>query len=78
MSNNRKYVGTEYTATAALLVAAFVFSPSILFLSRPLGYGGVALALACSILCTAFAWLLWKRHSELTIPSIANEKREGK
>lgn len=78
MSDSQKYVGTEYTATAALLVAALVFSPSILFLSGPFGYGSVAVALACSILCTAFAWLLWKRHSELTIPLITNEKREGK
>jgi hypothetical protein len=78
MSNNLKYVGTEYTATAALLVAALVFTPFFLFLSRPFGYGGVAAAFACSISCAAFAWFQWKRNSELTIPSIAAAKRERK
>jgi hypothetical protein len=73
MSNSQqKYTGTRYTTTVALLIVAFVFSPAVLMLSRPFGSVATSIAVACSALCVAFAWVNWKRHSELTILSIAS------
>lgn len=66
----QKYVGTQYTMTVAMLIVAFVFSPAVLLLSRPFGYVAPSIALACSAFCVAFAFINWKKHSELTIPSI--------
>ena len=71
IKSHQKYTGTQYTMTVALLIVAFIFSPAVLMVSRPLGYVSVSLALACSALCVILAWVNWKRHSELTIPSIA-------
>jgi hypothetical protein len=70
----QKYAGTRYTATVALLLVAFVFTPAILMLSRPFGYVAPSLAAACSALCVVFAWVNWKRHSELTIPSMTSSR----
>ena len=36
--------GTRWTTTIAFLVIAFVFSPAILMISRPVGYASVSLA----------------------------------
>jgi len=68
--SHQKPTGTDYTMTAALLLMAVVLIPAILFLSRPLGYGSVALALACSVMCVALARIRWKKHSQVTIPSL--------
>jgi hypothetical protein len=65
-----KSTGTRYTMTAALLLVAFIFSPIVLIASRPFGYVSVALALACSALCVAWAWVNGNKYSALTIPSI--------
>jgi len=54
--------GTGYTTTVALLAVAFVFSPAILFLSRPFGYKAAALAITCSVLCAGWAWINWSRR----------------
>ena len=67
-----RYAGTRYTVGVAMLVVACVFSPAVLLLSRPAGYVAPAMALACSISCVAFAFINWKKHSELTIPSITS------
>jgi hypothetical protein len=72
--SNQKSTGTGYTTTVALLAMAFIFSPALLFISRPFGYGAVSAALACSALCAGWAWVNWKKSSQLTIPSIANQR----
>lgn len=69
-ASHQKYTGTQYTMTIALLLMAFVFSPVVLLVSRPVEYLSVSLAIVCSALCAGFAWINWKKHSELTIPSI--------
>ena len=67
---HQKPTGTQHTMTVALIVVAFVFSPAVLFVSRPFGYTSVALAFACSALCIAMAGLYRKKYSQLTIPSL--------
>ena len=68
--SQQKSTGTQYTLTAALLIVAFIFSPAVLLVSRPFGYLSVSLALACSMLCVASAWVIWRKYSQLTIPSL--------
>jgi len=68
--SQQKSTGTQYTVTAALLIVAFVFIPAVLIVSRPFGYASVSLALACSALCVAYAWVNWRSYSQLTIPSL--------
>lgn len=75
-ASSQKSTGTEYTRTVAFLVVAFIFSPAILFFSRPLGYLSVSLAIACSALCVALAWVNWKKSSQLSIPSIEDQGAE--
>ena len=70
LKSNQITTGTQYTGTVALLVVAFIFSPAALILSRPLGYLSVSLAAASSMLCIVLARVNWKRHSQLTMPSI--------
>jgi flagellar biosynthesis protein FliP len=77
-ASGQKSTGTEYTTTVAFLVVAFIFSPAILIFFRPFGYVSVSLAIACSALCVALAWVNWKRSSQLTIPSITGEKAAAK
>lgn len=76
--SQQKYTGTRYTMTVTLLIVAFIMSPVALMASRPLGYVSVALALACSVVCSAMAWINWRNHSELTIPSIVARKSRAK
>lgn len=56
--------GSRHTFTVALLVLAFVFSPALLILSRPVGLVSATLAAACSALCAVLAWFNWNRHSQ--------------
>jgi hypothetical protein len=70
----QRYTGTQYTFTAALLALAFLFSPALLILSRPVGLFSASLAIAGSALCVIFAWFNWNRHSELTITSIRSRR----
>lgn len=65
-----KNTGRDYTLTVALLAIALLFSPIILFTSRPLGYSAIALTLAISASCTSLAFLSWKKLSQLSIPTI--------
>ncbi len=66
----QKSTGRDFTWTVALLSVAFIFSPAVLIVSRPVGAIGVWLALACSGLCIAIVWVNWRRYSRLSIPSI--------
>jgi hypothetical protein len=59
-----KSASAKYTTTVALLVFAFIFSPAILLVSRPVGFGSIALAAAGSIACVAYAWINWRKNSE--------------
>lgn len=68
--SHEKSTGTQYTLTVTLLALAFVFSPALLVLSNRFGYVSVSLAVVCSTLCVALAWLNWSKYSRLTIPSI--------
>lgn len=73
----RKPTGTAYTPTVALLLLAFIFSPAVLFASRPFGYLSIFLALTCSALCVSLAWFSWKK-SQPFISSIAVQDARGK
>jgi hypothetical protein len=55
--------GTGNTTTIAYLAVAFIFSPAVLFASRPLSYLSVGLAIGCSAVCLALAWTNWKKSS---------------
>ena len=76
--SHQKSTGTGYTMTVALLAVAFIFSPAILFISRPFGYGAVSLAIVCSAVCLVWARVNWKRSSQLSIPSISGAKEAAK
>ena len=76
--DHQKYSGTKYTMTVALLIVALVASPAALFVSRSTGYLSILTAVTFSILCGALAWMQWKEHSELTIPSIASQPKRTK
>ena len=65
----QKLTGTKYTTTAALAAAAVVFSPLVLALSRPPVQNSLLLAGVFSGSCLILAWLIWRKHSRLTIPS---------
>ncbi len=71
LDSQQKSTGTGYTSAGALLVAAFILSPVVLIVSRPFAYASVFLAIGCSAICVAFAWINWKKGSRLSIPSIA-------
>jgi hypothetical protein len=73
---SEKSTGTGYTKAVAFLLVAFIFSPAVLLVSRPLSYVSVSLAIACSALCIILAWVNWKRSSQLSIPSIASSNGE--
>jgi len=72
--SHQKSTGTGYTMTVALLAVAFIFSPAVLVISRPIGYGPAALAFVCSALCVVWAWANWTKSSQLTMPSIASHR----
>ena len=57
----QKSTGTSYTTTVALLAVAFIFSPAVLVVLRPVGYLFLSLLIACSALCVALAWVTWKK-----------------
>lgn len=74
----QKATGTGYTTAAAFLVVAFIFIPAALMFSGRYGYVSVSLAVAASVLCVAFAWMNWKKSSQLSIPSIATPDTRAK
>lgn len=68
---SQKPTGTSYTATAALLILAFIFIPAALFISRPFGDVALAAAIACSTICIGLARMNWMKFSRLSISSVA-------
>ena len=78
LDSYQKSTGTQYTGTAAFLILALVFIPAMLMLSRPVGYDVVWLGAICSVLCVGCAWRNWKKHSQLTIPSLETLKSRPK
>ena len=66
----QKYSGTSYTTPVALLTLALLASPAALFVSRPAGFVSMLTAITFSIVCIGLAWIQWKRHSELSVPSL--------
>ncbi len=72
--SHQKSTGTQYTMTVALLMGAFVFSPAVLIVSRPLGAGLIAMAMGCSAVCMGLAWATWRWNSRLTIPSLEGKR----
>ncbi len=73
----KKTMETRYTATAALLVGAFIFNPAIMALSRPVEPLSMLLALVWSAACITMARLSWKRSSQLFNLSIIPGVRAG-
>jgi hypothetical protein len=73
-ASQQKSTGTQYVITVALLAVAFIFSPAVLVISRSFGYTGIVLAVACSTVCVALAWINWKKNSQLSIPSLETER----
>ncbi len=76
--SHQKPTGTQYTISVALLAVAFVFSPVVLMMSHPFGYVSASLALVCSLSCVTFAWIHWKKYSQLTIPSLETPRPRSK
>jgi hypothetical protein len=69
---NEKSTGTNYTATAAWLILAFIFVPVVLIASRPFGDVSLAAAIACSLICIGLARMNWMNFSQLSIASISD------
>jgi hypothetical protein len=74
----QKSTGTGYTTTVAFLVLAFIFIPAALMFSGHFGYVSICLAIACSALCVALAWVTWRKSSQRSIPSIAIQHARAK
>lgn len=73
-----KSTGREYTTTVALLVIALIFIPALVLVSRPSGYLLLSLAISCSAICVALAWVSWERSSQVSIISIGTQRAEPK
>jgi len=71
-----KSTGTSYTATVTLVSVAVIFIPAILIASSPIGYGMLGLASAASLVFLGFAWVSWKRASQMSIPTITGGRAE--
>jgi hypothetical protein len=64
--------------TIAYLLVAFIFSPVLLVVWRPLGYTSVSLAIACSAFCGAMALAKWMRSRDLCRPLMAGARTAAK
>ena len=78
MFTSQKSMGSGYTTTVAYLAVAFIFSPAVLAVSRPVGYISVSLAIACSAVCIALAWVNWRKSSQLSIASTQSQRAAAK
>lgn len=74
LNPDRKFTGTDYTSTAAFIVAALVFSPAALFASG-VSYASMSFWFVFSVVCLGFAWFKWTRSSRLTIATIQSRLR---
>lgn len=61
MFASQKSTASGYTTIVAYLVGAFIFSPAILAVWRPVGYTAISVAVACSALCLTLAWATWRK-----------------
>lgn len=77
MPGAERTTGSNYTATAALLIVAFIFIPAVLIVSRPFSDVSLAAAIGCSVICIGLARMNWMNHSRLSISSIS-DLRPGK
>lgn len=68
-----KSTGRDYSMTIALLAAAVVFVPAVLLAFGSASNVALTLAGVCSCVCVLLAWVNWKRHSRLTIPTLEDE-----
>jgi hypothetical protein len=66
------------TLTGFLLAVAFVFIPSALLFLRPLGRLSLAIAIAASALCLAFAWMNRKRSLRSPVTPVVSISESGK
>jgi hypothetical protein len=73
-----KSTGRDYTKTVALLVIAVIFIPALLLVSGSSGYLSFSLAISGAAICVAFAWVSWKRSSQLSVASIGTRRVEPK
>lgn len=78
MFTSRASTGSGYTRTVAYLAVAFIFSPAVLVVSRPVGFIAISLAIACSALCVTLAWLNWRKFSQLSIASAESRRVAAK
>ena len=78
LDSKQKITGRDYTGTVALLAIAFVVTPALLVMSRPFEFASLSIAVVCSALCAGWAWIHWKRSSELTIPTISAQAPDSK
>lgn len=72
-----KSTGRDYSMTIALLAAA-VFAPAALAVFRAPSIPQIAIAGVCSSVCVLLAWLNWRTHSQLTIPTLEDEQPPAK
>ena len=78
MFTSQRSTGSGYTTTIAYLAVALIFSPAVLAVSRPVGYISVSLAVACSAVCVALAWVNWRKSSQLSIASTESQRAAAK
>ncbi|BDC50851.1 hypothetical protein F183_A31670 [Bryobacterales bacterium F-183] len=69
-----KSTGTDYTARATLLIAAFVIIPFLMLMSGPLTNVVLATGIAASVACIGLAWLNIRRYSKVAIPTLENAR----
>lgn len=77
MPGGEKTTGTNYTATAALLIVALIFIPAVLIVSRPFSDVSLGAAIGCIVVCIGLARRSWMKSSRLSISSIS-DPRPGK
>lgn len=78
MFTSQKPTGSGLPTTVAYLAMAFIFGPALLVVSRPAGYMGLSLAVACSAVCVALAWMNWRESSPVSVASTEPQKATAK
>jgi hypothetical protein len=73
-----KSTGRDYSLTIALLAVGALLVPASMFANRAAGSGALTIAAAGSLVCLVLAWVNWKRNSQLTIPTIEDERTTTK
>ena len=78
MFTSQKSSGGGYTTTVAYLAVAFIFSPAVFVISRPVSYFTASLAISISAICLALAWMNWRKAAQPSVPSIASRRSAAK